>query len=77
MAITIRYEHNTDHDFTQLLIEADDAAKTPLGVINWFAIHPVSLNSSNHLISGDNKGLASLMMEKKLNSGKVLGKVAN
>ena len=38
------------------------------GVINWFAVHPTSMNKSNHLISGDNKGLASQLLEKAMNS---------
>ena len=36
------------------------------GVINWFAVHPTSMNNTNQLISGDNKGLASLMLEKEM-----------
>ena len=39
-----------------------------MGVINWFAVHPTSMNKSNHLISGDNKGLASQLLEKAMNS---------
>ena len=40
------------------------------GVINWFAVHPTSMNNTNQLISGDNKGLASLMLEKSMNEGR-------
>ena len=29
-----------------------------------FSVHPNSMNNTNHFISGDNKGAASLMMEK-------------
>ena len=39
----------------------------PLGVINWFAVHPTSMNNTNHLISGDNKGLASQLLERYVN----------
>ena len=39
----------------------------PLGVINWFAVHPTSMNNTNHLISGDNKGLASQLLEGYVN----------
>ena len=38
-----------------------------MGVINWFAVHPTSMNSTNHLISGDNKGLASQLLERHVN----------
>ena len=40
-----------------------------MGVINWFAVHPTSMNNTNHLISGDNKGLASQLLERYVNQG--------
>jgi neutral ceramidase len=50
----------------------------PMGAINWFAVHPTSMNNSNHLISGDNKGLASQLMEKQMNpTGQLTGTVIN
>lgn len=36
----------------------------PVGMINWFAVHPTSMTYYNHLISGDHKGYASLAFEK-------------
>ena len=45
----------------------DKATGEPLGVINWFAVHPTSMNNTNHLISGDNKGVASQMLERHVN----------
>ncbi len=36
----------------------------PLGAITWFATHAVSLPSSNHLLSSDNKGYASWAFER-------------
>lgn len=36
-------------------------------MLNWFAVHGTSLNSTNGLISGDNRGLASYLVEKKMN----------
>ena len=39
----------------------------PMGVINWFAVHPTSMNNTNLLINGDNKGLASQLLEKDIN----------
>lgn len=32
-------------------------------VLNWFALHPTSLTNKNTLISGDNKGYASYLLE--------------
>lgn len=47
-----------------------------LGVINWFAVHPTSMNNTNKLISSDNVGYASVLMEKALNgNGTMPGKV--
>jgi neutral ceramidase len=41
-----------------------------LGMINWFAVHGTSMNNTNLLISGDNKGYASYQMEQKLNGNR-------
>jgi neutral ceramidase len=46
-----------------------------MGLINWFAVHATSLNNTNTLISGDNKGLASLFLEKEMNPNQPLGQV--
>lgn len=40
---------------------------TELGSINWFAVHPTSMNNTNTLISGDNKGYASMLFEAEKN----------
>lgn len=34
------------------------------GAISWFPVHCTSINNTNNLISGDNKGVASQYMEK-------------
>jgi neutral ceramidase len=36
-------------------------------MIAWFAVHCTSMNNTNRLISGDNKGYASYLMEKEIN----------
>lgn len=42
-----------------------DASSNKLeGIFNWHAVHPTSMNATNKLINGDNKGLASQKMEK-------------
>ena len=46
---------------------------TPLGLINWFAVHPTSMNKTNHLVSGDNKGYAAQLFEKEMNPGDRIG----
>jgi neutral ceramidase len=66
-----------DKDFTQLLIVSDDGLRTPMGAINWFAVHATSMLSTNKLISSDHKGLASVMLEKRLNpEGTLIGEVS-
>ena len=40
---------------------------TDLGMVNWFAVHGTSMNSTNLLISGDNKGYASYEFERAMN----------
>jgi neutral ceramidase len=62
-----RYDGNTDKELTQLHFYNAEGA--PLGVLNWFAVHPTSMNNTNHLISGDNKGAASQMFERYMDPG--------
>ncbi len=71
----IRYANNTDHTVTQLNVISALSGEV-MGVINWFAVHGTSLPNTNTLICGDNKGMASLMFEKKINQGQLLGKVS-
>lgn len=54
-------------------IGADDK---PLGVINWFAVHPTSMNNTNRLVSSDNMGYASILFEKMMNNNTAIGKVS-
>ena len=62
-----------DKTLTQLkFIDANDK---PLGAISWFAVHPTSMNNTNHLVSSDNVGYASILFEKAMNKGSMIGKV--
>jgi len=60
-----RYKYDTDKNMTLLRIDAEDG--TPLASFNWFAVHGTSMNNTNKLISGDNKGYASYLFEKEIN----------
>ena len=73
--LVIRYEGNTDTEMTILKFES--SKKEELGMINWFPVHTTSMNHSNVLISGDNKGYASQLFERLKNKGSIghLGKV--
>ncbi|XP_029047034.2 neutral ceramidase isoform X1 [Osmia bicornis bicornis] len=67
-----RYKYNVDKALTQMqFIGADEK---PLGVINWFAVHPTSMNNTNHLVSSDNVGYASITFEKAMNQDSLVGK---
>lgn len=57
---------NTDKLMVQLGFKS---AKTnaPIGLFNWFAVHPTSMNNTNKLVSGDNKGYASYLLERDMN----------
>ncbi|XP_076051185.1 neutral ceramidase [Oratosquilla oratoria] len=60
-----QYDHDTDKTMTLLRMEALDG--TPIGTLNWFAVHPTSMNKSNVLVSSDNKGFASMRFEAQMN----------
>lgn len=61
-----RYAYDVDKQMT--LIRFDRLDGTPIGMINWFPIHGVSMNNKNHLITGDNKGYAEYLFEKDFHS---------
>ncbi|MEK6807073.1 MAG: neutral/alkaline non-lysosomal ceramidase N-terminal domain-containing protein [Pseudomonadota bacterium] len=51
-----------DKRFVQLNLLRDGGSA--VGVINWFGVHPTVIGQTQHLVSGDNKGFASLGFEK-------------
>ncbi|XP_055903625.1 neutral ceramidase [Eupeodes corollae] len=67
-----QYEHDVDKTLTQLRFI--DMEENLLGVFNWFAVHATSMNNTNHLVSSDNVGYASILLEKEYNTNKVPGK---
>lgn len=60
-----RYANNTDHEM--VLLRFDGADGTEIGMLNWYAVHGTSMNNTNRLISGDNKGVASMLFEAEKN----------
>jgi neutral ceramidase len=50
----------------------EDMKGNEIGMVNWFAVHGVSMTNQNKLISGDNKGYASYAFEKYKNGPKSL-----
>ncbi|XP_071438789.1 neutral ceramidase [Hetaerina americana] len=68
-----KFAYNTDKQMMQLRMMSEEGSR-PLGIINWFAVHPTSMNNTNKLISSDNMGYASLLFEEEMNPGKLPGK---
>lgn len=57
------YTDSIDHEMTLLSFVG---RSMPIGMINWFAVHPTSMTYNNKLVSGDHKGYASLAFEKQM-----------
>ena len=60
-----RAAYGSAHDTEMTLLRFEQGGN-PVGTLNWFAVHPVSMPNSNRHISGDNKGYASYLFEKEM-----------
>lgn len=58
------HESNVNETMTQLRFDAEDG--TPLGLLNWFAVHPTSFSNQFMHLSADNKGYAQLGAQEAL-----------
>lgn len=58
-----RAKYTYDVDKTMVLAKFVDEEWGEVGAFNWFAVHGTSMNRTNKLISGDNKGAAARFME--------------
>ncbi|XP_021344263.1 putative neutral ceramidase C, partial [Mizuhopecten yessoensis] len=59
------YKYDVDKNMT--VLKMLDAEGKDIGMISWFAVHCTSMNNTNGLVSSDNKGYASQLMEKTFN----------
>eukprot|EP00878_Enallax_costatus_P038827 GHUV01044302.1.p2 GENE.GHUV01044302.1~~GHUV01044302.1.p2 ORF type:complete len:158 (+),score=44.15 GHUV01044302.1:1024-1497(+) len=59
-----QYKHDTDKDMTLLKIRAAEGGQRGRGLLSWFPVHCTSMNNTNTLLSGDNKGAAEQFVEK-------------
>ncbi|CAE7435583.1 dcd2B [Symbiodinium microadriaticum] len=66
-----RYTADTDKNMLLLRMVGEDGSD--IGAVNWFAVHGTSMNNTNTLVSGDNKGYASYLLEKDYNKGAATG----
>lgn len=53
---------STDRQMTLLKINGVQSGRL-YASINWFPLHPISMNNKNAFVSGDNKGFASYLWE--------------
>ncbi|KAM4852130.1 putative neutral ceramidase C isoform 2-T2 [Thomomys bottae] len=67
----MRYSSNTDKEM--VVLKMVDLNGKDLGLISWFAIHPVSMNNTNHLVNSDNMGYAAYLCEQEKNTGYLPG----
>lgn len=44
-----------------------------MGVINWYAVHPTSMNNTNKLVTSDNVGYASILLEQEMDPNAMPG----
>lgn len=58
------YPTNVDTRMTQLKLT--DAGGQPIGMLNWFAVHPTSFSKEWTHLSADNKGYARYLFERKM-----------
>jgi len=66
-----RQRYATDTDRGMLLLKAQTPEGVPIAAFNWFAVHGVSLPLTNKLVSGDNKGLAAYLFERRMGANYV------
>ncbi|KAM4715150.1 neutral ceramidase [Anableps anableps] len=66
-----RYKSNTDKQV--LVLKFTDLDGDGIGMISWFAVHAVSMNYTNCMVSSDNMGYASYLLEKDKNPGELPG----
>lgn len=59
---------STDREMLLLkFVQVDSRGREwPVGVLNWYAIHPTDRGQKNTLVCGDNKGFASALFEHKM-----------
>ncbi|UIZ23120.1 hypothetical protein KXD40_003879 [Peronospora effusa] len=60
-----RAHYKYDTDKTMTLWRFDGLNGYPIGMINWFAVHPTSMGNWYTLITGDNKGYAAYEFERE------------
>ncbi|XP_054975569.1 neutral ceramidase isoform X1 [Sorex araneus] len=68
-----RSRYSSDVDKEMVVLKMVDLNGNDLGLLSWFAIHPVSMNNTNHLVNSDNVGYAAYLLEQDKNKGYLPG----
>ncbi|XP_001658093.2 neutral ceramidase [Aedes aegypti] len=67
-----QYKDNVDKRLVQMrMVNKNNVV---FGAINWFAVHPTSMNNTNRYVSTDNVGYASVLLEQERNKNSLIGK---
>ncbi|XP_060883526.1 neutral ceramidase [Labrus mixtus] len=66
-----RYKWNTDKQV--VVLKFTDLDRDGIGMLSWFAVHAVSMNYTNLMVSSDNMGYASYLLEQDKNPGELPG----
>ncbi|XP_050518819.1 neutral ceramidase isoform X2 [Diabrotica virgifera virgifera] len=67
-----KYETDVDKELVQIkFVSTKD--NVAIGAINWFPVHPTSMNNTNCLVHSDNVGYASLLLESSVNTDSLPG----
>ncbi|GAB0099781.1 Neutral ceramidase [Sergentomyia squamirostris] len=67
-----QYKYNVDKILTQIRFLSTSGKL--MGAINWYPVHPTSMNNTNKLVSSDNMGYAAILLEQEFNPGRMIGK---
>ena len=57
---------NDNRDTEMLCLRFEHVNHQEIGMLNWFPVHGVSFSKDNHLLTGDNKGLAAYLFERQM-----------
>ena len=68
-----RNKFSGDVDRTMTTMRFVNSVNQPMGAFSWLAIHAVSMNNSNQLVSSDNFGYASIQLEAEYNPNELVG----
>ncbi|XP_075996229.1 neutral ceramidase [Genypterus blacodes] len=69
-----RFKTNTDQQV--VVLKFTDLDGGGMGMLSWFAVHAVSMNYTNQMVSSDNMGYASYLLEQDQNPGDLPGQGA-